>query len=1237
MPVCLCGQKFNDDRHYNKHKKKCTAVRGALSDAVENAHLVAEDETERPPKRPRWETILSLNRTDDHVRGDPGLSFHERPQGENRRGAGFLDLNLDPPPACEPDEANDHRPPQVITRAGRVVRPSQKVLDTLPEEAGVVEASSDSFAGHEEPATTSDKRPARVTLLLTERIRTAANRFGISRLYKRKPSRAPSKESDLARLYTPTAPTITASRSRRTIRTIIAPFPNLSSWLFSHHYWINGHKKTQEDRQMMQGLLTRDDFNTADIRGVNFKKLDEELAADDTNLPWVDGDEGWKCSPLVIDIPLGQKPTNLALRETASAQRRADRLEAIPDEPVNRPFRGQPYTVNNLWHKDLTAEIKTTLESDPAAAHFVFDPCLLHCSKSSQDDTLEGVYGELYNSPVAVQEDLRLQNSAREEGCNLPRAIAKIILYTDSTNVTQFGNTSMWPGYLWFGNQSKYERARPTAHAAHHIAYFPKLPDSIQEEIRRLHGKPATAALLTHLRRDLWHAGWEIILDDKFMVAYHHGIIVDCADGVRRRIYPRIFLYSADYPEKMLVAALRDKGKYPCPHCGVTFDDIFASGTEDDRKLRQATIRKDNEERRRLVDQARELIYDNGYVVNSDRVDGLLKSRSLVPTINAFSAKLATMPSFDCYKMLAPDVMHELELGVWKSVFAHLIRILESLNPDLINELNARFRQVPIFGENTIRKFAANVSDMSNMAALHYEDILQCSIPVFEGLLPEPHNSHIISLLYSMAYFHCLAKMRLHTDTSVALLDQAYSVMASHLRHFQMVVCPHFQTKETLRECAARVRAQANSGAVRGRPSVESSSARKPRSFNMSTIKMHLLGYYAIYIPLYGTTDGYSTKIGEHEHRRVKARRMRTNLRNSESQMADIDLRERRLHRMAAELTAQGVSVPGYRESSKQNIDEMRPEDHHKIAQESDARIALYLRDIQAEHADDPALEDFGSRLYEHIHQRFLQELSTDEGAASPLVHAGSILIKHERIYRHATLRINFTTYDIQRDQDVIHCYDDPSGDKIHILVHAPYDSLNFPWRYATVLGVFHAEVLLPDHSERRLEFLWVRWLEIDPTWISGPGTRRLERVQYATEEAYSFLDPATVIRGCHLIPAFHYGRDVDLTARSVAHTPGGDWKYYYVDRFVDRDMGARFAGLGLGNLGMKARYPESLTVDTAMDNEAFVAHALSLQQSNHGSSATSSSVTTGQGINMIDEEDYENDEATLLEGEMDL
>lgn len=52
------------------------------------------------------------------------------------------------------------------------------------------------------------------------------------------------------------------------------------------------------------------------------------------------------------------------------------------------------------------------------------------------------------------------------------------------------------------------------------------------------------------------HAQWRILLDDEFVEAYEHGIVILCCDGILRRFYPRILTYSADYPEKYVSSGL---------------------------------------------------------------------------------------------------------------------------------------------------------------------------------------------------------------------------------------------------------------------------------------------------------------------------------------------------------------------------------------------------------------------------------------------------------------------------------------------------------------------------------------------------------------------------------------------------------------------------------------------------------------------------------------------------------
>ncbi|KAJ8457369.1 hypothetical protein ONZ51_g11576 [Trametes cubensis] len=1078
------------------------------------------------------------------------------------------------------------------TRAGRRIRPTWKLRDALPEDVG---ATLDNPIHEDAEALPSDESGSRsragprLVLLATDYVRTVANTFGLRRFYKRRPHRPPQARTDLEACYAPTANVAAAKKKSRSVAEIIFPFPNISSWRFSWHY-TNGYKKTQADRDGMQTLVNRPDFCPADIAGVDFRKLDELVASGACEeAPWSNEREGWRTTSVTIGVPSGKRATQASRREAASAARRVNRHEPAEDTPPIHAIPGQHFTVADFHHKNLCAEIKKTLSSDPAAHDFVYDPHLVELHTPASPTHSEQVYGELYNSPSFVQADLRLQNSAPEPGCSLPRAIAAIMLWSDATVVSQFGNQKVWPAYMYFGNQSKYTRARPTARAAHHIAYFTSLPDRVQDFIRAQHGKSASAPLLTHCRRELFHAQWKCLLDDEFMHAYEHGMIVDCIDGVRRRIYPRIFTYSADYPEKMLVATLRDKGRCPCPHCLVTFEDIDKLGNDEDRNRRSHQVRESAAEQSALVQEAREIIYDSGYVVNSDRVEALLRDHSLVPTINAFS-RLQEL-GFNIQDALVVDQLHEFELGVWKAVFSHLVRILEAAGSDLVNELNERFRQVPPFALDTIRKFANNICEMKQMAARDFEDILQCIIPCFEGLLPDDaHGDAVLTLLYVCAYWHALAKMRMHTDTSLQLLDDATAVLGHDLRHFAGVTCAAYNTRETQAEYEARKRAEARRVAASSATSasVAQDTGRRLRRFNLRTIKMHFLGDYVSCIKKFGTSDSYTTQTGEHEHRRVKARWERTNGVRAGQQVVNIDARESRMHAMAHELSDLGLDIPGLVSHSADvaNPSSIPPEHHHHIG--SSDKNFIGLREWQSEHPDDPFVETFVPRLKEHLRQRL-------QGAYPSLANTDvPIIIHHDRIYEHATVNFNYTTYDLRREQDIVH----PSMGKSDILVHTPSacddPPIGYPWSYARVLGIHHTLVHVPgEHDPLRIEFLHVRWFETDTDWTSGSETRRLERISFVpwtSGDAFGFVDPMHVIRACHLVPAFRHGRTAQyLPPNTLYQVPGGDWMYFYVNRFVDRDMFVRHLGCGVGHLDLRAQQVERIICDGFDRNAAIV------------------------------------------------
>lgn len=93
---------------------------------------------------------------------------------------------------------------------------------------------------------------------------------------------------------------------------------------------------------------------------------------------------------------------------------------------------------------------------------------------------------------------------------------------------------------------------RPDDYAAKlaSLTFISKLPDSFKDFVAHYTSKKINPDLLTHCNREFAHAQWQLLLDEEFLHAYQHGIVVQWEDGVTRRFYPRILSYSADYPEK---------------------------------------------------------------------------------------------------------------------------------------------------------------------------------------------------------------------------------------------------------------------------------------------------------------------------------------------------------------------------------------------------------------------------------------------------------------------------------------------------------------------------------------------------------------------------------------------------------------------------------------------------------------------------------------------------------------
>ena len=147
----------------------------------------------------------------------------------------------------------------------------------------------------------------------------------------------------------------------------------------------------------------------------------------------------------------------------------------------------------------------------------------------------------------------------------------------------------------------------------------------------------------------------------------------------------------------------------------------------------------------------------------------------------------------------------------------------------------------------------------------------QCAIPVFEGLLPPAHEEILMDLLFELATWHALVKLRLHTESTVVALEHSTQRLGKAIRTFKEKLCAEYTAHELPGDDALHAKGKAkavkrdqvkesvdeNKEAGGAKPATKS---KKVHELNLKTYKLHALGHYAQAIRSFGPTDGYSTQ-----------------------------------------------------------------------------------------------------------------------------------------------------------------------------------------------------------------------------------------------------------------------------------------------------------------------------------------------------------------------------------------
>lgn len=294
---------------------------------------------------------------------------------------------------------------------------------------------------------------------------TQTNSFGLFRLYDEgsTPINDPEDQSGCAMdplgSRTKSGPVIALqSDSADTFH----PYPNENSWRIGDWYWNHGAQKSKKGFENLLKIIGAADFRSEDLRHTNWYAIDRELGCLDVgssdsheassshgsnSQDWLPEGDGWMRRSITISVPFSRHSVHPGPRD---------------------------YTISNFYRRSLLSIIRDKLSDPLRCRAFRFEPYLLRWKPSPVcgGDGV-GVYGELFYSEAFLAAHRQLQDLPLDSSsCALPRRIVALMFWSDATQLTSFGNAKLWPLYLYFGNESKYQRGTPTANVCSHVAYF---------------------------------------------------------------------------------------------------------------------------------------------------------------------------------------------------------------------------------------------------------------------------------------------------------------------------------------------------------------------------------------------------------------------------------------------------------------------------------------------------------------------------------------------------------------------------------------------------------------------------------------------------------------------------------------------------------------------------------------------------------------------------------------------
>lgn len=293
--------------------------------------------------------------------------------------------------------------------------------------------------------------------------RTCPNSYGVYRIYPAgEPSYSPDEIYSLDLVIDDSVETAKNSEEDLESRpwwavavsseSYYAPFPTASHFRLIQWFYDGSTSKTLSSLDdLVQNVLLSSDFKREDLIGFRAAREAERLDQSCHTQSRFSADDGWIESSVKISLP-------------------SERVQHASEELAPK------FEVPGLLHRRLLNVIKAALQETWTKQFHLFP--YQEFWEPSPGSPPKRVYSELHTSDafLAEHDKIRGANCNRSDsGSQMENVIVAIMLWSDSTHLTSFGNATLWPIYVYVGNLSKYIRSKPLSNCAHHLAYIPKV------------------------------------------------------------------------------------------------------------------------------------------------------------------------------------------------------------------------------------------------------------------------------------------------------------------------------------------------------------------------------------------------------------------------------------------------------------------------------------------------------------------------------------------------------------------------------------------------------------------------------------------------------------------------------------------------------------------------------------------------------------------------------------------